>query len=109
LKELAFGESVMNGIDFSIVKRPVISEKSAALAEIAGKYVFEVSSTANRIQIRQVVEAMFKVKIASVRTMNMPGKVRKLAKGELVKPGWKKAICTVKPGYKIDFFRNGNA
>ena len=76
---------------YDIIIRPVITERSmAAVAE--KKYVFEVAKTAGKIEIKKAVEEIFGVKVASVNTLNVPGKAKRLGAG---RPGmtrsWKKA------------------
>jgi large subunit ribosomal protein L23 len=90
---------------YEIVKRPVISEKSTALAEVAGRYVFEVDSKANKQEIRDAVQKLFKVRVRKVRTLMMQGKTRRLARGVVKNPNWKKAIVTLEEGQKIEFFQ----
>lgn len=89
---------------FDIIKRPIISEKSTALAEVASKYVFEVNPKATRGDVKTAVEKLFNVKVGTVRTMIMHGKVKRRARGEVKKSNWKKAIVSLKEGGRIDFF-----
>jgi large subunit ribosomal protein L23 len=91
---------------YDVVKRPVISEKSAGLTEVAGKYVFEVASEANKHEIRQAVEQLFSVKVREVRTIVMHGKVKRVGRFEVKRPNWKKAMVTLADGQKIDLFQN---
>ena len=90
---------------YQIVRRPIISEKSTALAEVAGRYVFEVEPSANKQEIRDAVQKLFKVRVRKVRTLMMHGKAKRLARGEVKKPNWKKAIVTLDEGQKIEFFQ----
>ena len=90
---------------YQIVRRPIISEKSTALAEVAGRYVFEVDHMANKQEIRDAVQKLFKVRVRKVRTLMMHGKSKRLARGEVKKPNWKKAIVTLDEGQKIEFFQ----
>ncbi|MFN8532079.1 MAG: 50S ribosomal protein L23 [Dehalococcoidia bacterium] len=86
-----------------IIRRPVVTEKSTILAG-ADRYVFEVASTANKIQIKEAVETAFNVDVVSVRTMTMPGKMRRVRKNRGMTSPWKKAIVEVQPGQKIEVF-----
>ncbi len=86
-----------------ISRRPVVTEKSTILAG-ADRYVFEVASTANKIQIKEAVETAFNVDVVSVRTMTMPGKMRRVRKNRGMTSPWKKAIVEVQPGQKIEVF-----
>jgi large subunit ribosomal protein L23 len=90
---------------FELIKRPIISEKSTALAEVAGKYVFEVSMKANKNEIKDAVQALFKVNVRSVRTIVMHGKVKRVGRFETKRSNWKKALVTLAEGQKIDFFQ----
>lgn len=86
-----------------VIRRPIITERS--MHEMAdNKYTFAVALNANKVQIRQAVEQIFKVKVESVRTMRNHGKTRRMGRfvGQL--PDWKKAIVKLKPGEKIAFF-----
>lgn len=91
---------------YEIIKRPIISEKSTALAEIGGKYAFEVAIQANKHEIRDAVERLFNVKVREVRTMVMHGKVKRTAKALVKRSNWKKALVTLAEGQKIDFFNS---
>ncbi len=90
---------------FNIIKRPVISEKSTALAEVANRYVFEVAPDATKIEIKAAVEQLFKVKVKAVNTSVMHGKNKRSGKFEFKKSNWKKAIITLTPGQKIELFQ----
>ena len=91
---------------YQVIKRPVVSEKSTALAEVAGRYVFEVDFKANKFEIKDAVESLFKVKVRKVHTAVVHGKVKRVGKTrhEMKRPNWKKAIVTVAEGQKIDLF-----
>ncbi len=91
---------------YEVIRRPIISEKSTALAEVAGKYAFEVAVQANKHEIRDAVQALFNVKVREVRTMNMHGKVKRIGRFETKRPNWKKALVTLAEGQKIEFFQN---
>lgn len=92
----------MRAIDVLI--RPVTTEKTDIMAEQARQYVFEVARRATKQQIRQAVEATFKVDVVAVRTMIMPGKVRRWGRHLSRTPAWKKAIVTIQPGQEIRLF-----
>ncbi len=86
-----------------VLRRPVITEKSTALQE-RGKYTFEVLPGANKQQIKQAVELAFKVEVAKVNVMTMPAKWRGPGRRRGRTSSWKKAVVTLKPGHKIEFF-----
>ena len=87
---------------YDIIKRPLITEKVDIESENT-KYAFEVIKSANKIEIKNAIEAIFKVKVSDVNTINLPGKVRRIGKNIGKRSTWKKAIVTLKEGYKIDF------
>jgi large subunit ribosomal protein L23 len=91
---------------YSVIVRPVVSEKSTALGE-AGKYVFEVAPTANKIQIKAAVEAVFaarKIEVATVNILQRRGKLRRLGRHAGMTRSWKKAVVTLRPGQRLDLF-----
>jgi len=61
---------------YDVIKRPIISEKSTALAEVGGKYAFQVATEANKNEIKDAVQKLFNVKVTQVRTSIVHGKVR---------------------------------
>lgn len=87
-----------------IIIAPVITEKS--MAGIADKkYTFKVAKDANKLEIADAVEELFKVKVAKVNTVSMRGKLRRMGRYEGKTPSWKKAIVTLKKDSKtIEFF-----
>ena len=88
---------------YEVLRRPLITEKNT-LHQAQGRYTFEVADTANKQQIKQAVEAAFKVGVTTVNTMTVPGKKRRRGRREILTPSWKKAIVTLRPGDKIEFF-----
>ena len=70
----------------------------------ANKYFFEVDRRANKIEISNAVEKLFKVKVLEVAVMNVPGKKKRQGKILGEKPSWKKAIVTLAPGSRIEVF-----
>jgi len=85
-----------------VLLRPVVSEKSYRL-EDEGKYTFIVAPGANKTQIRQAVEAVFRVKVTGVNTVNRPGKRRRTRFGWGKRPDTKRAIVSLAEGERIDF------
>ncbi|MGY4691819.1 50S ribosomal protein L23 [Salibacterium sp. K-3] len=87
-----------------VIKRPVITERSADLME-EKKYTFEVDVKANKTQILKAVEEIFDVKVAKVNTMNYKGKFRRFGRYTGYKPSRKKAVVTLTPdSEEIEFF-----
>ncbi len=91
--------------NYEVVRRPIISEKSTALAEVGGRYVFEVAPEANKHEIRDAIKHLFKVDVREVRTMIVHGKAKRSGRSVSKHPNWKKAIVTLGKGQKIDFFQ----
>jgi len=86
-----------------ILLAPVVSEKSTRLGEAHNQVVFRVSTSARKLEIKRAVEALFKVEVASVRTLNVRGKRKIFQRTMGKRPDWKKAYITLKPGHDIDF------
>lgn len=86
-----------------ILIRPIVTEKSTALME-QGKYTFRVPLAATKIQIRQAVEQLFKVKVQAVNTMRYEGKLKRMGRTQGRRSDWKKAVVTLKPGEAIELF-----
>ena len=86
-----------------ILLRPVVSEKSYGLLD-EGKYTFVVAPEANKTQIKQAVEEVFRVKVTGVNTLNRQGKRRRTRYGYGKRPDSKRAIVTLAEGDRIDIF-----
>jgi large subunit ribosomal protein L23 len=88
---------------YDIIQNVHLTEKSSILSETGNQYVFRVLPKANKVQIRQAIEKLFKKKVIRVNTINCGGKMKR---GRTQHPGrssdWKKAIVTLAPGEKID-------
>lgn len=89
---------------YEVIKRPLNTEKSTLTAEM-NQYIFEVDRRANKVQIREAVEQVFKVDVEKVRVINMPPRFGRWGRKRVKRtPAWKKAIVTVAPGQKIEIF-----
>ena len=86
-----------------ILIRPLVTEKSTALME-QGKYVFTVAKEANKIQIANAVAEIFKVKVVSVNTVNVLGKMKRMGRNAGKRSDYKKAIVKLAAGETIEFF-----
>ncbi len=89
-----------------IIERPILSEKTTDLAEM-GKYTFRVARDANKIEIADAIEMMFRVHVVKVNTMTVRGKTRRVRTGRYREgrtSDWKKAIVTLEPGQTITLF-----
>lgn len=93
-----------------IIKRPLLSEKGSRLKLIGNgeqqreAVLFEVHSDANKIEVWKAIEELFPVKVADVRTINVRGKAKRVGRFAGRRADWKKAIVTLEPGNKIEFF-----
>jgi large subunit ribosomal protein L23 len=86
-----------------VIVRPVVSEKSYALAE-AGKYTFRVHDRAHKTQIRQAIEQLFDVHVLEVRTASVKSKPKRRGHTSGRTRHWKKAIVQVREGERIPIF-----
>ena len=89
---------------YSVIKRPIVTEKTSIQKEKDNQVTFEVDKNASRVQIRKAVEELFKVHVAGVRTAHVRGKFKQ--RGRIIgkRRDWKKAVVTLMPGQRIDFF-----
>lgn len=87
---------------FSVLKRPLLTEKGTDQKESMNKYLFEVDRGANKIQVKNAVEKIFSVKVDDVHTVNVKGKVKRVGRNIGKSSDWKKAIVTLKAGEKIE-------
>ena len=88
----------------SVVRKALITEKGTVLREQRNQYHFEVDPGANKIEIKHAVETLFSVKVQSVRTQQIRGKVRRQGRYAGRRSDWKKAIVTLMPDNKIELF-----
>lgn len=88
--------------NFDIIKAPIITEKSQNIASNDRKYVFKVDAKANKTQIKQAIESIFKVKVDSVNTINVRGKKKRVGRYTGLTNKYKKAIVTLALNNKID-------
>ena len=97
----------MNLVAHDIIIRPLITEKSSRLMEL-NKYSFEVHLSANKIQIRKAIEEIFKVKVTAVHILNIHPKPKRMGAFIGKTRSWKKAIVSLAPGERIDFFEGAS-
>ena len=90
----------MNSV-FDVIRRPIVTEKGVNKKESEQTLCFEVAAAANKSEIRKAVEAVFKVKVADVRTSTTAGKLRRRGRFAGYRPDWKKAYVRLKDGQKI--------
>jgi large subunit ribosomal protein L23 len=87
-----------------IILRPLVTEKATTLKDEHNQVSFQVAMDANKIEVRQAVEAIFKVKVTDVRTLVVFGKEKRMGRYLGRRPSWKKAVVTLGQGSKIDLF-----
>lgn len=89
---------------YNLVKRPLITEQGMHMVATQNAYPFAVDVRANKIQIRQAIEKLFKVEVESVRTAQRKGKTRRRGRRVGRTPNWKKAYVKLKEGHTIELF-----
>lgn len=88
---------------YHVIKKVHISEKGSLVAENLNQYVFKVNPEANKIEIKNAIERLFKKRVVSIRTMQYAGKKKRERRADFGRRAhWKKAIVSLAPGEKID-------
>ena len=87
----------------TIIREPIISEKTTLLAEKHKQFTFEVLKTATKHEIKEAVEQLFNVKVKHVAVLNVKGKTKRFKQRLGVRSDWKKAYVSLQPGFDIDF------
>ena len=90
-----------------IIRRPLVTEKSTILREQENIISFEVAGNANKIQVKQAVEELFKVKVEEVRLFNVRGKMKRMGRFVGKRRDWRKAYVRLKKGEKAPEFIEG--
>ena len=93
----------MRKSEYTIVRAPLLSEKGSDLSEKHNQYFFRVALDANKIEIKQAIETLYKVTVLNVNTMRVNGKRKVLRRKVGHRPDWKKAVVTLKQGQSIEF------
>ena len=88
---------------FNVIKKPLVTEKGTVAQQESNQYFFAVDPMATKYDVRDAVEGIFKVHVESVRTMNVPGKFKRVGANLGRTSAWKKAIVTLKAGERIEF------
>ncbi|RII25887.1 MAG: 50S ribosomal protein L23 [Geobacter sp.] len=89
---------------YDVIKKPLVTEKSTIEKESRNVIALEVDRNANKIEIKQAVEKLFKVEVDDVNTVNVAGKVKRVGKHIGKRSNWKKAYVSLKEGSNVDFF-----
>jgi len=87
---------------YSLLRRPVVTEKTSMLQELRNQFCFKVSKDANKSEIKKAVETLFKVSVVKVNIINLPGKIRRTFGRQGRTSGWKKALVTLREGDVIE-------
>ena len=88
---------------YTIIKKPIFTEKGGSLKESLNKILVEVSRDANKVEIKKAVEEIFKVKVEKISTIKIPGKWKRYGRSIGKRPDRKKAVITLKKDEKLDF------
>lgn len=89
---------------YDVIKKPLVTEKSTIEKDSRNIIALEVDRNANKIEIKQAVEKLFKVEVDDVNTVNVAGKVKRVGKHIGKRSNWKKAYVSLKEGSNVDFF-----
>lgn len=89
---------------YSVIKRPLVTEKTTIARDEGNKYFFEVDRRATKIDIHSAVEKIFKVRVVEVNTINIKGKKKRLGRIMGKRKNWKKAVVTLAAGNSIEIF-----
>ena len=89
-----------------VLLRALVTEKGTRMREGGNKYIFEVATEANKIEIKHAVESIFSVSVERVRTQNSLGKLKRMGRFAGRRSAWKKAVITLKQGDTIELFED---
>jgi large subunit ribosomal protein L23 len=89
---------------YEVIKRPLVTEKTTLEKDAKNIIAFEIDRDANKIEVKEAVETIFKVEVVEVNTINIAGKKKRVGKNIGKRSNWKKAYVTLKEGSKVDFF-----
>ncbi len=87
-----------------VVQRPLLTEKGTRLKDEANQYLFRVAKRANKVEIKQAIETLFKVTVIDVHTLPVRGKAKRLGRFQGKQADWKKAIVALKAGDSIELY-----
>jgi large subunit ribosomal protein L23 len=90
--------------EYDIIRGPLVTEKTTLQKETNNQLTFKVDRRANRVEIKDAVERNFNTRVKQIRTIQVKGKVKQRGKILGKRKDWKKAIVTLMPGQRIDFF-----
>jgi large subunit ribosomal protein L23 len=94
-------------MNLKLIRKPRLTEKTVMQKEASNQVTFLVDPGANKTEIKKAVEALFKVKVEGVNTINVLGKIKRMGRSSGKRKDFKKAIVTLKAGDKIEYFEGG--
>src|SRR5262249_43213121 len=97
------GAARMNLNVNEVLIKPLITEKNTKLGQL-NKYTFKIDPRANKTQVKDAVQSIFKVEVTKVNVISVPGKMRRVGKSMGMSSPWKKAVVTVRDGQRIEIF-----
>jgi large subunit ribosomal protein L23 len=89
---------------YDVIQKPLVTEKTSLQKDSKGIIAFQVHRDANKLEIKEAVEKLFKVDVVSVNTITVAGKVKRFGRNFGKRSNWKKAYVTLKEGCNVDFF-----
>ena len=89
---------------YDVIRKPLVTEKTTLEKDANNVIAFEVERSANKIEIKEAVEKLFKVEVTAVKTINVAGKVKRVGRQVGKRSNWKKAYVSLKEGSNVDFF-----
>jgi large subunit ribosomal protein L23 len=89
---------------YGVIRKPLVTEKTTLEKDAKNVIAFEVERAANKIEIKEAVEKLFKVEVTAVKTVNVAGKVKRVGRQVGKRSNWKKAYVSLKEGSNVDFF-----
>ncbi len=89
---------------YQVIKRPLVTEKTTLEKDSKNIIAFEVDKDANKLEVKEAVQKLFKVEVLEVNTVNIAGKRKRFGRNIGKRSNWKKAYVTLKEGSKVDFF-----
>ncbi len=98
-------KKIEDSFPYTVINHQHITEKAGDLMSL-NKYTFRIFKTANKDMVRKAIERLYEVKVKSVNVINVPSKSMRLGRFEGIKGGYKKAIVTLRKGYKIEMAAN---
>ena len=87
---------------YTVIRKPMLTEKCHDMKEKHNQVAFQIDRRANKVQVKEAVEQIFKVKVKRVNVMNVAGKKQRLGRNMGKRPDWRKAVVTLMPGETIE-------